>query len=195
MSTHGLVGTHAFSIDAHGDLKVNGKWRMAPFHNKRPSYTPYADEGLVAQWSASRRAWCIRSIGFFGTSQTPLYESKVDSATIPDHGWEVVEGEGQALNLTLAVAFTIKNCGDQRMNVAWAHAGDHNDRPQYIPMNGDDDNEFVIEYSGKRGAWRITTANGWWRKTLYHVKSNSKDVPTSGWEVVDGVGPAPQFEI
>lgn len=196
LSTRGEIGSTAFSIEDCGNPQVNGKWRVGPDHNGKPTYVPLLDADLVIQWSYKRQVWRITTVtDWYVYSRPTYYESAVGSDTMPDHGWKVVAGSEGAPSIKLSVAFTIKNCGDKRLNGAWALAGKHNERPQYMIINGDDDDEVVMQYSWKRGVWRVTTTSGWWRTTLYSSENDAHDVPHSGWKVVDGASPAPELKF
>lgn len=202
LHTRGHVGTRAFTIEGCGDTRVNGNWRVGPYHRDRPTYLPYADVDLMIYWSKARNMWRLTTMTHPGVTplarlwpRTTFFESNADSATMPDHGWKKIGGIGKPPSVKLSVAFTIRNCGDARLNGLWTHDGEHNGRPQYMPINGDEDDEVVIQYSGKRGIWRATTAGGWRRTTLFSSKTNTTDVPLSNWKVKGGVGPAPHFAL
>jgi len=93
-------------------------------------------------------------------------------------------------------AFSIDECGDARLKGAWRQVGFHNDRPQYSLASGSD--EFVIEYSNKHKAWRVTTAQKLLshnRASLYESKENTGIVPTTGWTSVTAGLPAPTVAL
>lgn len=192
LTTRSQVGTYSFIVEGCGNPQVNGKWRMGPDNDHRPSYLPYKDVDLSIQWNQQEKTWrVITSSGFV------FYESDTDSATVPKDTWKTVDGGGNAPTVRLATKFVIVECGDQRLVGPWSRAGTHNKRPQYKLVNYDEDNEFVIEYSRKRGLWRVTTVSGWRRTTLYKSVSDSKDVPSTGWKREDAeeAGPAPLFDM
>lgn len=89
-------------------------------------------------------------------------------------------------------AFSIDECGDARLKGPWRQVGFHHDRPQYSLASGND--EFVIEYSNKHQAWRVTTAHKFLshnRASFYESKENTGIVPTTGWTAVTAGVPAP----
>lgn len=92
-------------------------------------------------------------------------------------------------------AFTIENCGDARLNGPWRQIGRHHDRPQYSLANGNEG--FVIEFSEKHQAWRVTTTQGLFsgRPSLYESKENTGTIPTTGWQAVTAGSPAPTITI
>merc|ERR1712113_741476 len=93
-------------------------------------------------------------------------------------------------------AFSINECGDARLKGPWRQVGIYHDRPQYSLASGN--NEFVIEYSNKHQAWRVTTAHKFLRlnrPSLYESKENPGIVPTTGWTAVNAGLPAPTVAL
>merc|ERR1712113_639963 len=93
-------------------------------------------------------------------------------------------------------AFSIDECGDARLKGPWRQVGFHHDRPQYTLADGD--TGFVMEYSNKHQAWRITTAQTLFahnRPSLYESKENSGMVPMTGWTAVTAGTPVPTITL
>jgi len=213
LSSSGIVGMQAFEIFGTGDPTINGRWVAGLVHDGRPSYLPLKDVDRIMEWSEEEKVWSIKSVKSTQVSLEyididPLsyqpgprvqrhtyYQSAINTRSAPSHGWNRLDGKDTHILVRLSVVFTIRNCGDSRLNGDWGLQSTHHGRPQYMLISGNDndnDHEFIIEYSESRGFWRMTTWKSW-LTTFYKAKSDSMTVPFEGWQPVDSPGPAPDL--
>lgn len=93
-----------------------------------------------------------------------------------------------------ALAFKLQGSGELRANGLWVQSGKHSGHPKYTKVH---DSQMVIEWSSKRGAWRMYVQNflGVNRDTLYQSGERTNTVPTTGWEAVLGLGRPPTISL
>merc|ERR1719221_2223093 len=94
-----------------------------------------------------------------------------------------------------ALVFKIEGCGEPHANGLWVQSGQHRNRPKYHKVH---DKNTIIEYSQKRGAWRLyidKTLLGYGRDTLYHADGDAQTIPSVGWKTVVGLGTPPKFNF
>lgn len=106
----------------------------------------------------------------------------------------------QDLGSSFGPVFTVKGCGMAEFNGKYFLDTAHNDgfsNGEFCYRKngvGDAGDECTVENDGS-GVWYMTkNYKGTAANSLYYFAgSNSKQPPTNGWKVLDGLGPPPQF--
>eukprot|EP00930_Biecheleria_cincta_P055987 TRINITY_DN42218_c0_g1_i1.p1 TRINITY_DN42218_c0_g1~~TRINITY_DN42218_c0_g1_i1.p1 ORF type:complete len:1335 (+),score=199.78 TRINITY_DN42218_c0_g1_i1:125-4129(+) len=114
-----------FVIEGCGDDRANGKWVIDSRHRGRPSYKASHNSSIKIYWSKKRQSWrLVVDTTYTGHWRKTLYQSRVDSATIPATGWEAVEGTTPAPTVSVSPGLTheelqgvskARNGSDQRV--------------------------------------------------------------------------------
>jgi len=150
----------------------------------------------------------LAAIQEFGDIIAELVEEKIETGKINymsiinevlDHGEEMLDFAVRATKAfthpTCAiadnVAFTIENAGDDRLLGPWVQRGEIQGHPRYTRQG---DRKTNLEWSKTR--W-VMFSDGWsgiiGRKFLYESSVRSNDYPTSGWTLLNGTRPVPEF--
>merc|ERR1712194_781481 len=152
------------------------------------------------------------AIQYFGGIMGRLAEEQYETGTISpqtlirsilDHGEEMLEFAVRATkvfthptcSITANVAFTLEEVGDDRLLGPWVQRGEINGHPRYTLVG---DRSTNMEWSSRDGdsKW-VMFSDGWsgWagRKFLYESNVRSSDYPLSGWSVLTGEAPVPEF--
>jgi len=97
-------------------------------------------------------------------------------------------------DVTANVAFTIENVGDDRLQGPWVQRGEINRHPRYTLVG---DRSTNVEWSNRGGGRWVMFSDGWsgvfGRKFLYESNVRSSDYPLSGWSLLNGDAPVPEF--
>lgn len=106
LRSQGFVARASFTIEECGDERAIGRWRKVGEHSGRPRYNLVDGQGKATiEWSASRKVWrLIFDDTWFGHGRPTLYQSAVNSGTVPDSGWEAVEGGLPVPDIELVMA-------------------------------------------------------------------------------------------
>jgi len=97
--------------------------------------------------------------------------------------------------ITANVAFTIETVGDDRLQGPWVQRGEINGFPRYTLVG---DRSTNLEWSNRGGSNRwVMFSDGWsgvvGRRFLYESNARSSDYPLSGWSLINGDAPVPEF--
>jgi len=121
---------------------------------------------------------------------------------ILDHGEDMLQYgvriakvfTGAKCDVTAGVAFTLEAVGDDRLQGPWVQRGEINGHPRYTCVG---DRSTNLEWSNKGGGKWVMFSDGWTgvfgRKFLYESNARSSDYPLSGWSLIKGDAPVPEF--
>merc|ERR1719401_195568 len=90
-----------FTISGCGELRANGLWVQSGQHRNRPRYTKVQDKNTIIEWSEKREVWRLYVDNtWFGVGRATLYQSDLDTKTVPMSLWKAVDGLPQVPVLT-----------------------------------------------------------------------------------------------
>lgn len=191
-----------------GDPRINGEYKIGGYHNGRPEYINSEDDAVIIHWSDRQQSWRLFIDTLSHHGRATLYESKENKNDnlMPLKGWVSVGGILPAPSVTIGTTsesmpassnFRITSSGDRHVEGTYIIKGLHNGRPEYACTDCASNRTIVVHWSRKLQAWRVFKKNklGFWRETLYISKKDSYLIPTSDWNVVKGLAPAPEFSV